>query len=140
MIGEVMKSASFRGGGLHGKGSFSIPGPTQAESWCCWSALRPICHGLDATSVNLNLMRLPLGPNGLTARYIRIAASLVAPAAPFFSRGPRRILVRASVGSGLFQARFGCFGWHWVCSASNQGARFGVTVRAFHSPCSFVAT
>ena len=106
MIGEVMKSASFRGGGLHGKGIFSTQGPTQTESWCCcWghspSLVRSACRQ-PRFRCNLHLMRPLLDHDGLTAWYIRMAASLAALAAPFSSRRARRIVVRASVGRGLF--------------------------------------
>ena len=74
------------------------------------SALRPISHGFDAIPVSLILIRPLLGHDGLTDWYIQIAASLVALAAPFFSKRVRRIMVRLSVGRGLFPAGFGSLG------------------------------
>ena len=70
-----------------------------------WSPLRPISHDFDAVSVSLNLMRPLLGHDGLTAQYLRIAAFLPALAVPFFSKRARRIMVRASLGMGVFFGR-----------------------------------
>ena len=75
------------------------------------STLRPISHGFDAISVSLLLMRPLLGYDGLTPWYVRIAASLVAFTAPFFSKRARRIMVRPSMGRGLFP------GTHWLFRA-----------------------
>ena len=98
------------------------------------SALRPTSHGFDAILVSLILMRPLLGHDGLTDWYIRIAASLVVLAGRFFSKMARRIMLRPSVGRGLFRERFCSFGLYRVCSASTCGVGFGVTVRARRDP------
>ena len=87
------------------------------------STLRSISHGFDAISVSLLLMRPLLGYDVLTPWYVRIAAPLVAFTAPFFSKRARRIMVRPSMGKGLFPARFGSFGLYRICSASTCGPR-----------------
>ena len=78
-------------------------------------------------------MRPLLGHDGLTARYIRIAASLVAFIAPFFPKRARWNMVRLSVGRGLYRARFGSFGPYRVSFTITCGVGFGVTVRALRA-------